>query len=368
MSKTLGNVIDPLEVMNAFGTDALRLTLLTGSTPGNDMNLSLERVEANRNFANKLWNAGRLVVSAVGRAGTRPDKMPEPTLADRWIRARLAVLLADVARLFEAYQYGEAGRQVYDFFWGEYADWYLETAKLQLDESPERAWSTAARMVEVLDACLRLLHPFTPFVTEELWGRLRAACQGSRAGFMPQGGWEEALIVARWPEPMKAGSEEGAALASFGKVMDVVKAIRNARAEKGVEPSRRIPATISAGIDRPLFESEQALVAHLARLDPGQLAITDRLPAPPEETVPLIIGSIEVYLPLAGLLDAQAERARLQGEIEAATAQIMRLETLLGGAFAERAPANVVEKERAKLGALKATRERLVSNRKALGG
>jgi valyl-tRNA synthetase len=370
MSKTLGNVIDPIEVMNAYGTDALRLTLLTGSTPGNDMNLSLERVEANRNFANKLWNAGRLVISAVGRAGARPDKTPEPTLADRWIRARLTSLLAEVTRLFDAYQYGEAGRQVYDFFWGEYADWYLESAKLQLDESPGRAWSTAAQMVEVLDACLRLLHPFTPFVTEELWGRLRTACQGSRAGFEPQGGWEEALIVARWPEPTAAGKEAAAAAArtSFGKVMDVVKGIRNARAEKGVEPSRRIPATISAGSDQVLFESQRSLIAHLARLDPGTLTITDRLPAPPEEAVPLIVGAIEVFLPLAGLLDAQAERARLQGEIDAATTQIVRLEALLGGAFAERAPAVVVEKERTKLEALRATRERLEANRRALGG
>jgi valyl-tRNA synthetase len=368
MSKTLGNVIDPVEVMNAYGTDALRLTLLTGSTPGNDMNLSLERVEANRNFANKLWNAGRLVISAVSRAGTRPAKTPEPTLADRWIRARLASLVADVARLFEAYQYGEAGRQVYDFFWGEYADWYLESAKLQLDESPGRTWSTAAQMVEVLDACLRLLHPFTPFVTEELWGRLRTACRESRAGLQPQGGWEEALIVARWPEPVAGGEEEMAAQASFGKVMDVVKAIRNARAEKGVEPSRRIPATISAGSDQVLFEGQRSLIAHLARLDPGRLTITNRLPVPPEEAVPLIVGSIEVFLPLAGMLDAQAERARLQGEIDAATAQIVRLEALLGGAFAERAPAIVVDKERTKLEALKSTREKLEANRRALGG
>jgi valyl-tRNA synthetase len=276
--------------------------------------------------------------------------------------------VADVARLFEAYQYGEAGRQVYDFFWGEYADWYLESAKLQLDESPGRTWSTAAQMVEVLDACLRLLHPFTPFVTEELWGRLRTACRESRAGLQPQGGWEEALIVARWPEPVAGGEEEMAAQASFGKVMDVVKAIRNARAEKGVEPSRRIPATISAGSDQVLFEGQRSLIAHLARLDPGRLTITNRLPVPPEEAVPLIVGSIEVFLPLAGMLDAQAERARLQGEIDAATAQIVRLEALLGGAFAERAPAIVVDKERTKLEALKSTREKLEANRRALGG
>ena len=175
MSKTLGNVIDPLEVMDEFGTDALRFTLLTGSTPGNDMNLSLQRVEANRNFANKLWNAGRLVLMAIERAPAKAPEAVEPTMVDRWILARLNVLLEDVDRLFHSHQYGEGGRQVYEFFWGEFADWYLDIAKLQLKEREARAWLTAKTMVFVFDTCLRLLHPFTPFVTEELWGRLKAA-------------------------------------------------------------------------------------------------------------------------------------------------------------------------------------------------
>jgi valyl-tRNA synthetase len=364
MSKTLGNFIDPLVLMDEFGTDALRFYLLTSSTPGNDINVSPDRVEANRNFANKLWNAARLVLSAVERSGEKPSPVPAPTLADAWIRARQAALLRDVARLFESFQFGEAGRQIHEFFWGDYADWYLEIAKLQLDEAPARAWSTAAVMVEVLDGCLRLLHPFTPFVTEELWGRLKAAC-GARSGLGPEAGWEEALIVARWPEPPRPRSDEAEALTSFGKVIEVVRTIRNARSEKGVEPHRKIPAVIRAGSDAALLESQRSVLVHLARLDPQSLTIAEHAP-PPAESMPIVVGSIEVFLPLAGLVDAAAESQRLAREMRAIEAQIERLEKLLAGPFAQRAPAEVVQKERDKLAELSASRERLEAARKAL--
>ncbi|HET7010007.1 MAG TPA: valine--tRNA ligase [Anaerolineales bacterium] len=365
MSKTLGNFIDPLVLMDEYGTDALRFYLLTSSTPGNDINVSADRVEGNRNFANKIWNAGRLVLSAVARAGDRPASMPPPTLADGWIRARKAQLVRDVARLFEAYQYGEAGRQIYEFFWGDFADWYLEIAKLQLDEGAARAWSTAALMVEVLDDSLRLLHPFTPFVTEELWGRLKAACQAGGRSFGPEAGWEEALIVARWPEPTRPRPEEAEAVGSFGKVMEVIRAIRNVRSEKAVEPQRRIPAFIRAGVEAPMFESQRAMLAHLARLDPAGLNITEDL-TPPAGAIPLVVGTIEIYLPLAGMVDSAAERTRLSREIEAVEAQVERLEKLLSSAFAQRAPADVVRKERDKLAELKASRESLVASLDAL--
>jgi valyl-tRNA synthetase len=327
----------------------------------------VDRVEANRNFANKLWNAGRLVLGAVERAGAQPGRQPPPTLADRWIRARLSTLVRDVGRLFDSYQFGEAGRQIYEFFWAEYADWYLEIAKLQLDESPARAWSTVRCMVEIFDTCLRLLHPYTPFVTEELWGEMRRSCLASRARFQPEGGWEEALIVARWPETAAATQDEASAHASFGKLMDIIKAIRNARSEKGVEPSRRIAAEVSAGADLALLEEHRGLLSHLARLDPQRLTIVERLAAPPKEALPLVVGTIEVHLPMAGMVDVGAERKRLDGEIAQAVSQIERLESLLAGPFAKRAPAEVVGKERAKLEALRATRDKLEANRKGLG-
>jgi valyl-tRNA synthetase len=348
MSKTLGNVIDPVEVMDEFGTDALRFTLLTGSTPGNDMNLSLQRVEANRNFANKLWNAARLVVSAVERAPAKPPRRPRPTLADRWILARRNALRGEVARLFEAFQYGEAGRQIYEFFWSEYADWYLEVAKLQMEAGPGRAWNTVDTMVSVLDDCLRLLHPFTPFVTEELWQHLKAACRESGRALGPRGGWEEALIVAKWPEPETKSDTDAQAVEDFGLIQALVTAVRNARAEKGVPASRRIPAVIFAGDRAKLLRAQAPWLTALARLDAERLRI-QATGTPPAEAVPLVVGPIEVYLPLAGMVDLEAERVRWTKALGQADAQVRRLQGLLEGPFAERAPAEVVAKERAKL-------------------
>ncbi len=210
MSKTKGNVIDPLIVMDDLGTDALRFTLLVGSTPGNDTNLSIKKVEANRNFANKVWNAGRFTIGALPQAPAQAAGEPQWTLADRWIRARLRSLIRDVDRLFTGYQYGEAGRQIYEFFWSEFADWYVEIAKQQLAEGGDRAFYTAQTLVRTLDACLRLLHPFTPFVTETVWGYLKAAAEAHSPALRPSGGWEDALIIARWPDP-EAGRDLGSA-------------------------------------------------------------------------------------------------------------------------------------------------------------
>jgi len=359
MSKSIGNVIDPLEVMKEYGTDALRFTLLTGSSPGNDMNLSMQRVEANRNFANKLWNATRLVLASLEKAPATGADTLEPTLADRWIKARLEQLVQDANRLFDHYQYGEAGRQIYDFFWSEFADWYLEIAKLQLQEGADRAWATASLMVEVLDTCLRLLHPFTPFVTEELWGHLKRACLQHPAKFAPQAGWEEALIVAAWPKGKAAADGDPRAIKDFNLVMELVRAIRNVRSEKGVEHTRRIEAIIQAGENAEMLISMRDAIASLARLDGEALQITNELPHPPEDSIPLVIGSVEAYLPLAGMIDFAQERSRLEGERKQIQLQIERLRELLSGPFAERAPAQVVEKERTKLAELEETEDKL---------
>ncbi|MEE8568420.1 MAG: valine--tRNA ligase [Anaerolineales bacterium] len=367
MSKTLGNVIDPLEVMDEFGTDALRFSLLTGSTPGNDMSLGIQRVQANRNFANKLWNAGRLVLMGIEKA---PDKLSdalEPTEADRWIKARLKLLMGDVDRLFSSHQYAEAGRQMYEFFWGEFADWYLEIAKLQLNAGGDRAWLTAETLVSVLDTCLRLLHPFIPYVTEELWGHLKHACQHHPAGYGPEDGWEEALIVARWPQPISWSEDDERAIERFTLIMDLVRAIRNLRVEKGVEPARRIAAIINSGDLTDLISAQRQAIAVLAGLDPLQLQVHESLETPPSDSVPLVVGSIEVYLPLAQMFDIDVERLRLTKELEAVKAQIKRLEDLLAGPFSERAPADVVQKERMKLSLLKETAIKLAGQLDVIG-
>ncbi len=349
MSKTLGNVIDPLQVMDEYGTDALRLTLLTGSTPGNDVNISLDRVEGNRNFANKVWNATRLVVVSIGRTPAEPAARAQPSLADRWILARRSQVVAEVDRLFAAHQYGEAGRQVYEFFWGEFADWYLEVAKLQMEQGEAAAWCTARTMAAVLDTCLRLLHPYTPFVTEEAWQRLKAACTEMPGGYAPVGGWGEALIVASWPSASPLLESDLHALEEFQVLQLLITAIRNVRAERGIDPKVRLQALFSAGDLASLVESQQTPLAALARLDSSRVKISAERIEPPAGAIPLIAADIEVFLLIDGGADTGAERIRLEGELAQAESQVGRLEALLGGPFAERAPAAVVEKERASL-------------------
>jgi len=359
MSKSFGNVIDPLVVMDELGTDALRFTLLVGSTPGNDMNLSLKKVEANRNFANKVWNATRFVISSLKQAPSTLENDPEWTLADSWIWARMQNLIRDVERLFQNYQYGEAGRQIYDFFWSEYADWYLEIAKLQIAKGGDRAFYTAYTLVRVLDLSLRLLHPFTPFVTEELWGHLKRAASAHSDELAPKDGWEAALIVARWPEPRDKEVWEAEMVTDFTLVMDVVRAIRNLRSEKNVKPDRRIPATLVSTEQAAVLEHQADTIAALARLDVEALTVLPSLSDKPEGTIALVVGSVVVYLPLEGLVDISEERARLEKDLAETQSQIDRLEKLLISPFAEKAPKAVVQKERDKLAGYQETAEKL---------
>ena len=367
MSKTKGNVIDPLIVMDDLGTDALRFTLLVGSTPGKDSNLSLKKVEGNRNFANKIWNAGRFVLGAISQAPTKPQAEPQWTLADSWIWARLNTLVRESDRLFSAYQFGEAGRQIYEFFWGEFADWYLEIAKTQLAEGGDRAYFTARTLVRVLDACLRLLHPFTPFVTEELWQALKKTAVD--LGFSPfdsKAKWEEALIIARWPEAGEPEGWEDQAIQDFTLVQDAVRAIRNLRAEKGVQPSKKIAATLVAGDKKAVLEKQAASICSLANVTPESLKILDTLAEKLENQVSIVVSGIEVYLPLADLVDAAAESERLTKELAEVNSQIERLEKLLGSDFGSKAPAAVVEKERGRLAQFKETAHKLEQQLKML--
>ena len=359
MSKTKGNVIDPLVLMNELGTDALRFTLLVGSTPGNDMNLSTKKVEANRNFANKVWNAGRYVIGALDQAPDRAGGEPQWTLADRWVQARLGALIRDVERLFSNYQYGEAGRQIYDFFWGEFADWYLEISKQQLAECGDRAYYTAQQLVRALDTCLRLLHPFTPFVTEAIWGYLKEADISRSRRFQPPAGWEQALMVARWPEPEALQGWEEAAVGEFSLVMETIRTIRNARTEKRVPPGERLPAWIAAREKTEILRGQAKSLVALAGLDPERLQIAPESSGQPEGQAALIVSGVEIYLGTAASAESGAEQARLQKELAETESQIQRLETLLASPFAQRAPAPVVEKERQKLAAFQETASRL---------
>ena len=372
MSKSYGNVIDPLIVMDEMGTDALRFTLLVGSTPGQDMNLSLKKVEANRNFANKLWNATRFVIGALGQADlgepNRPgsSEAPDWTLADSWIWARLQAVVRDVERLFQNYQYGEAGRQIYDFMWGDFADWYVEIAKLQLEQDQGRARQTAITLVRVLDQILRMLHPFIPFITEELWGHIKTAAMQYVPEATPEGGWEAGLIVAAWPEPRPEADWEAGKLADFALVQEIVRSIRNLRAEKSVKPGRRIPAILASSDHQQMLKAQAAAIASLAQLDPLALRIVDQLSGKPEGHIGLVVASVEIFLPLSGLVDVGEERARLEKDLASVNSQIQRLEDLLASSFAEKAPAAVVQKEREKLAGYQATASRLEAQLAAL--
>ena len=364
MSKTKGNVIDPLIVMDEFGTDALRFTLLVGSTPGNDTNVGLKKVEANRNFANKLWNAGRFVINAIeGLGDQEPGTSSESlapdsySLADSWIWAKLQQLTRDVERQFQNFQYGQAGQQIYDFIWSDFADWYVEIAKGQM-QNEESKKQTVETLVRVFDMSLRLLHPFTPFVTEEIWGHLHNALRESPLNEVCQD-WPEALIVAKFPEPRDVEGWEEEKTADFTLIQEIVRSIRNLRAEKNVAPSKKIAASISAGEKIDLLKSQSKTIAALAGIDHSQLTILQALADKPKDAAALVVGSIEIYLPLAGMVDLANEKTRLEKELKEAESHIQRLETLLGGDFANKAPAALIAKEREKLAGYKDTAEKI---------
>jgi valyl-tRNA synthetase len=358
MSKSKGTGVDPLPLMDEFGTDALRFTLLVGSTPGNDTNLSVKKVEGNRNFANKIWNAGRFVISAINSQKLAPREKTEWTLADSWIWAKLEEMVRSVERLFQAYQYGEAGRQIYEFFWNDFADWYVEVAKLQLAAGGGEAFLTAQTLAQVLDTSLRLLHPITPFVTEELWGHLRKALLTSPLK-NTAADWPEALIVATWPEVRPNEGWEVGKVADFALVQEVIRTIRNLRAERKVSPAKRIPATIVSGKKKELILEQVRVITTLAGLVEKQVVIVESMASRPENSISLVAGPVEIYIPLSGMVDQEEERKRLKKELSEVQVQIDRLEKLLGSDFASKAPSQVVEKERNKLEEFRQTADKL---------
>ncbi len=368
MSKTKGNVIDPLIVMDDFGTDALRFTLLVGSTPGNDTNVGLKKVEANRNFANKIWNVGKFVINAIDSLTPTPLPVGEGrrgegwTLSDSWIWAKLQILIRDVERQFQNFQYGQAGQQIYDFIWSDFADWYVEAAKSQM-QNDEFKMQTVETLARVFDICLRLLHPFTPFVTEEVWGHLKNALNESPLKEISKD-WSQMLIVAKFPEPREAEGWEESKIADFELIQEIVRSIRNLRAEKNVAPSKRMAASISAGAKTDLIKDQSQIIAALSGLDHSQLIIYQSLNEKPADAVALVIGSVEIYIPLAGMVDLANDKSRLEKELKEAESHIQRLENLLGGDFANKAPAALVQKERDKLNAYKDTAEKIKSQLK----
>jgi len=358
MSKSLGTGVDPLEIVEQYGADALRYTLITSSGPGNDLKLSMQRVEASRNFANKLWNAARFVMTMMGDDTVRlPDAPPsaDAPLEDRWIVSRADSLARSVDDLMQRFEMGEAGRQIYDFVWGEFADWYIEIAKVRARTAG--APSPLPVLAYVLDTCLRLLHPFMPFVTEEIWQNLAAKVEGID---------DEALIVARYPRGERGYADE-AAEREMGTLIDVVRAIRNIRAEKKVEPGKYIEAWAVADGARSLLETNATYVETLARVRPFRV-VSQASDAPREQVATAVLEGVTAVVPLAGLFDIEAERARLQKLIAEAEADAARIEAKLANeGFRSKAPANIIATEEERLASVRGRLEGLHASLRELG-
>ncbi len=339
MSKSRGNVVDPSQTIEKYGTDALRFALCTGNSPGNDMRLGSHKLEGSRNFANKLWNASRFVIGNLHDVELEtPSGVLPPE--DRWILSRLNRTTADVTQLLEEFQLGEALRSIYDFLWTEYCDWYIEIAKIRL-RAEGNGSSPLPVLVHVLETALRLLHPFMPFITEEIWQTLRAR--------QPDGK-PDSIMIAPYPQA-DAGAIDVSVEQEMDLVIEIIRSIRNARVESTVDPARYIEAWITAGDAKPVLESHGATIAALARVRPlsiqedgaGHEISRDRAKV-------LVLKGVEVVLPFEGMIDVDAEKSRLLKEIEGYEKEIRRIESLLKDeAFLAKAPAHIVEKERLKL-------------------
>jgi valyl-tRNA synthetase len=334
MSKSRGNVIDPLEVMQEYGTDALRFTLTALAAQGREIRLSPERIEGYRNFVNKLWNAARFVLSNLGDYRPRARKAPR-TLADRWILSRLARTIIETRRALRAYRFNEAAGAVYQFLWHDYCDWYLEWAKptLYRSEDPAARARTQATLLEVLETTLRLLHPIMPFVTEEIWQRLPKPAAAPAS-----------IMIARFP---RRGVTDAAAEAEFGPLADAVTKIRNIRSEMQIPPARALTAIL-----RPVSEAVAAAfrreLVPLGALARAEIRV-DAAAARPSRSALAVSDAGEIFVPLEGVVDLSAERRRLEREVSKADEERGRLDARLARAeFRERAPAEVVAREEAR--------------------
>ncbi|MHB1405726.1 MAG: valine--tRNA ligase [Desulfitobacteriaceae bacterium] len=332
MSKSLGNGVDPIEVIEKYGADTLRFMLVTGNTPGNDLRFHPERLEATRNFANKIWNASRFVLMNLEDYEEGPRG--ELTLADRWILSRYQATAEDVSKALERYDLGEAARLLYEFVWSEFCDWYIEASKIRLyDRTDTPARHTAQSVLfEVLEGTMRLLHPFMPFLTEEIWQHL------------PHNG--DSIMLQQWPEVRNywdATAEKEMVLN-----MEIIKAVRNIRAEMNVAPGKKAEIIVVAAADHEVIKAGADMIRHLA--GGSKVEIVASLEQKPAQAGSAVLPGVEIFVPLRGLLDLEKETARLEKEIAQTVKEQERLEGKLNNpGFISKAPAEVVDKERAKL-------------------
>jgi valyl-tRNA synthetase len=350
MSKLKGNVLNPLDVIDKYGTDALRFALSTGTSPGNDIKLAPSRLEAGRNFANKLWNATRFVARSIPPTdGDRQIQWQSLPAEDRWILSRLSRTVSGVDQLMGDFQFGEAQRQIHDFLWGEFCDWYIELAKIRLVAAVEP--SPLPVLVHVLETALRLLHPYMPFVTEELWQSIKKG--------LPKGQQTaDSIMIAAYPEA-DASAIDPDSERVIAAVIEIIHSIRNVRAQYKVDTARRIEARVYAGELEAAVTRYAPAIQTLAR---ARLTILDKRPSKSvQDALVTVLKETEVVVPMASMFDPEAEKKRIGKEIEELNAGINRLEQRLKDeAFLSRAPAAIIEKERARLADRKDKLKRLM--------
>ncbi len=347
MSKSLGNGIDPIEVIDQYGADAMRFCLVMLTVEGQDVKLSADKFEMGRNFANKIWNASRFALLNLA-AGKGEEG--ELALEDRWILSRLQGVVESVTQALEAFQLNEAVRTLYDFIWKEFCDWYLEAVKPRL----AGGGPCVARKVlaHVLDAALRLAHPVMPFVTEEIWQRLRSRVAEGDLDW-PGAAFPESLMIAPWPV-LEPARRDAAAEETFGRMQDIIRAVRNIRSKLGV--AERKPLAVAVSVEDESIAAQlrahERLLCELGFIERAEIGVA--LPRPAAAATD-VVGPIQVFVPLTGLLDMDAERARLQkriGEVESYVEGLLK--KLANANFLNRAPADVVARERARCAELEA--------------
>ncbi len=348
MSKSLGNGIDPLEVIDQYGADALRFTLATGNSPGNDMRFSDERVQASRNFCNKIWNASRFIQMNLTIDKDKAVELPaELALEDKWILSKFNTLVADVTRNIDQYELGLAASKLNDFIWENFCDWYIEIAKTRLQTGDENVQKV---LCYVLSGAMQLLHPFMPFITETIWQAL------------PHEG--PSVMVSKWPEydeKLNFSVEE----AQMESLMDAVRAIRNRRAEMNVPPSKKAKVLILTE-KKDTFSAGAGFFPKLAYA--SEIELIDAVPADAAKMASVVTGDAQLYMPMGDLIDFEAERARLGKEkkkVEDDIAFVMK--KLNNPKFVDKAPENVVAAEREKADKLREHLAKLEESIAALG-
>lgn len=349
MSKSLGNGVDPMDVIEQYGVDSLRWFLANGSAPGQDVRFSTDKMDAAWNFINKIWNASRYVLMNVGDLTLANLSIGQDlTLADRWILARLQTTIADVTRLFERFEFGEAGRILYSFIWDDYCDWYIEMTKEQLQDKEAANTTTKSILVYVLDQFLRLLHPIMPFVTEEIWQQI--------------GGQDKSIVVADYPLVNEA-YQDSQVEAQMAQLMELIRAVRTIRNEMNTPLSKPVDLYIKVqdAAGQALLEANQAYIKRFC--NPAQLVIS-QAPEHPEEVVTQVLSFAEILMPLKGLIKLEDELARLEGEQAKLEKEVARIDGKLSNEkFVSRAPEQVVAEERNKrqgyLSQLETVKERI---------